>query len=87
MKAKERNNERPYERFVREYMAAFVAGENAASVAKRLDTTENTVSVYAATLRGKGDRLPRFTDRFDAKFLNQIIARAKKGAKSNVDIS
>lgn len=87
MKGKTRANERPYERFVREYMAAFVAGESAAEVAKRLETTENTVSVYAATLRGRGVRLPRFSERFDAKFLNQIISRAKKGAKSNVAVS
>lgn len=87
MKGKTRANERPYERFVREYMAAFVAGESAAEVAKRLETTENTVSVYAATLRGRGVRLPRFSERFDAKFLNRIISRAKKGAKQNVAVS
>jgi transposase len=87
MIAKTRSNERPYERFVREYMAAFVAGESAAEVAKRLETTESTVSVYAASLRGKGVKLPRFSDRFDAKFLNQIIARVKKGAKQNVAVS
>ena len=78
MKTKTRPNEKPYERFVREYMAGYVAGEGAAQIAKRLDTTEATVSVYAADLRGRGVSLPKFSDRFDARFLNRIIARAKK---------
>lgn len=81
MKIKEKPSERPYERFVREYMAGYVAGENTKQIARRLDTTENTVGVYAATLRKQGVRLPRLTDRFDANYLNAIINRAKKGAK------
>ena len=58
MKTKTRPNEKPYERFVREYMAGYVAGEGAAQIAKRLETTEATVSVYAADLRGRGVALP-----------------------------
>lgn len=74
--------ERPYERFVREYMSAFNSGKGAKEIAKALETTENTVSVTAARLRNSGVRLPRFTDRFDPAYLNAIIARAKKGAKT-----
>lgn len=81
MKIKDKVNERPYERFVREYMAAFNAGEGPAELARRLDTTKNAIGVYAATLRKQGVRLPRFTDRFDAAYLNRIIKRVKrKGA-------
>lgn len=76
-----KNNERPYERFVREYMDGYVAGENIRQIAARLQTTENTVSVYAAALRGKGVELPRIVDRFDANYLNRIIASKKKKAK------
>lgn len=70
--------ERPFELFVREYMAGFVAGESPRQIARRLETTENALFVYAAQLRRNGVRLPRFTDRFDAKALNKIIAKAKK---------
>ena len=80
MKFKGKPGERPYERFVREYMDVYNSGENLAELARRMETTKNAVGVYAATLRKNGVRLPRFTDRFDAKHLNRIIAKAKKGA-------
>lgn len=73
--------ERPYERFVREYMTVFNSGGGLKEVAKALDTTENTVGVTAAALRRNGVRLPRFTDRFDAGFLNDIITRSRKAAR------
>lgn len=73
---------KPFERFVREYMAGFVAGETPRQIAKRLETTENALFVYAAQLRKNGVRLPKFTDRFDAKALNKIITKAKKGQVS-----
>lgn len=81
MTRKERANERPYERFVRQYMAIYNGGGGPVEVAKALDTTANTVGVTASVLRSKGVRLPRFTDRFDAKYLNAVISRSKKGAK------
>lgn len=76
-----RKNERPYERFVREYMEGYIAGESIKQIAARLDTTENTVSVYAAGLRRNGVELPRISDRFDAGYLNRIIHAKKKRAK------
>lgn len=79
---KSRDQERPYERFVREYMAVFHAGGGPKEVAKALDTTPNTVGVTASVLRRNGVRLPRFTDRFDPGHLNAIIARATKAAKA-----
>lgn len=76
------DNEKPYTTFVREYMAGFVAGEDAKRIAKRLDTTPQTLLVYAASLRKNGVALPRLNERFDAAHLNGIIRRAKRGAKS-----
>jgi transposase len=74
-------NEKPYTTFVREYMAGFVAGEGMAEIAKRLDTTENTVSVYAAGLRKQGVALPRLNERLDVGHLNSMIRNAKKKVK------
>lgn len=79
---KKQGNERPYERFVREYMDAFAAGEGIKEVAERLGTTYGTVSVYAAALRRNGVALPRFTDRFDAAYLNRIVNSKKKKVKT-----
>jgi hypothetical protein len=75
-------NEKPFTTFVREYMAGFVAGEDAAKIAARLETTPQTMLVYAAGLRKKGVRLPRLNERFDPEYLNKMIHSAKKGAKS-----
>jgi hypothetical protein len=75
-------NEKPFTTFVREYMAGFVAGEDAARIAARLETTPQTMLVYAAGLRKNGVRLPRLNERFDAAHLNRMIHNAKKGAKS-----
>lgn len=80
MKVKAAKRERPYERFVREYMAGYAAGESKQEIAARLDTTPGTVEVCASQLRGMGVRLPMFTDRMDVEFLNKLILKAKKGA-------
>ena len=80
MKVKASRRERPYERFVREYMAGYAAGESKQEIAERLDTTPGTVEVCASQLRGMGVRLPMFTDRLDVEFLNKLILKAKKGA-------
>ena len=71
-------HERPYERFVREYMDGYTAGEGIKEIAARLETTKATVGVYAAVLRRNGVSLPKITDRFDAGFLNKIIHSKKK---------
>jgi hypothetical protein len=84
MKAKASKRERPYEKFVREYMAGFAAGEDKREIAKRLDTTPATVEVCASRLRGIGVRLPMFTDRLDVEFLNRIVTKAKR--KSGVKL-
>jgi len=73
---KVRPNERPYETFVRRYMEIYNAGGSLREIASALGTTENTVGVVAAKLRGEGVRLPRVVDRFDANYLNQIIKRS-----------
>ena len=76
MKAKlkrTRKNERPYETFVRRYMEVYAAGGGLREIASALGTTPNTIGVVASTLRGKGVRLPRVVDRFDASYLNRII--------------
>lgn len=75
-------HERPYERFVREYMDGYAAGEGIREIADRLGTTQGTVSVYAAALRRNGVALPRISDRFDAGFLNRIIHSKKKKVKT-----
>lgn len=74
--------ERPYERFVREYMDGYASGEGIKEIAARLGTTQGTVSVYAAALRKHGVALPRIVDRFDAGFLNRIISSKKKKVKT-----
>lgn len=82
MKAKikrARSNERPYETFVRRYMEIYSAGGGLREIAAALGTTENTVGVTASRLRAEGVRLPKVVDRFDAKYLNRIINRAKGG--------
>lgn len=81
MKAKTTKHEKPYEKFVREYMAGYSDGEGKDEIAKRLDTTPATVSVCASQLRSLGVRLPMFTDRLDVQFLNGIIEGARKGAR------
>ena len=75
-------HERPYERFVREYMEGYASGEGLKQIAARLETTQGTVSVYAAVLRKNGVDLPRISDRFDAGFLNRIIHSKKKKVKT-----
>lgn len=75
-------HERPYERFVREYMEGYASGEGLKQIAARLGTTHGTVSVYAAVLRKHGVDLPRISDRFDAGFLNRIIHSKKKKVKT-----
>jgi hypothetical protein len=83
MKAKikrARGNERPYETFVRRYMEIYNAGGGLQEIAAAIGTTENTVGVTASRLSADGVRLPKVTDRFDAKYLNRIIQRAKGGA-------
>lgn len=75
-------NQKPFTTFVREYMAGFVAGEDADAIAKRLETTPATMLVYAAELRKRGVALPRLNERFDSKHLNSMIRTAKRKAKS-----
>lgn len=74
-------NEKPYTTFVREYMAGFSAGEDAAEIARRLDTTPQTMLVYASGLRKLGVTLPRLNERLDVEHLNRMIRRAKRKAK------
>lgn len=73
-----RPNERPYETFVRRYMEIYNAGGSIREIAAAIGTTENTVGVVAAKLRGDGVRLPRIADRFDAAYLNKIIKRSSQ---------
>lgn len=79
---KRSENEKPYTTFIREYMAGYVAGENAKQIARRLDTTENMVLVVACNLRKEGVKVPRLNDRLDVRHLNRIIAKGKKEVKS-----
>lgn len=71
-------NSRPYEKFVRGYMAGYDAGETADQIAKRCETTKGALFVHAAFLRKHGVRLPKLADRLDASFLNRIISGTKK---------
>jgi hypothetical protein len=73
-----RQGEKPYSTFVRQYMEGYYAGESAAEIAKRLDTTEGALLVYACDLRKKGVRIPKLNDRLDVDHLNGIIRRAAK---------
>lgn len=73
-----KQGEKPYSTFVRRYMDGYYAGESAAEIARRLDTTEGSLLVYASDLRKKGVRLPKLNDRLDVDYLNQIIRRAAK---------
>lgn len=75
-------NQKPFTTFVREYMAGFVAGESADEIAKRLETTPETMLVYASGLRKRGVELPKLSERFDAKHLNTMIRSAKRKAKT-----
>lgn len=70
--------EKPYPTFVRQYMEGYYAGESAAEIAKRLDTTEGALLVYACNLRKSGVRIPKLNDRLDVDHLNGIIRRAAK---------
>ena len=79
---KNAENQKPFTTFVREYMAGFVAGEDADAIARRLETTPATLLVYAADLRKRGVALPRLNERFDANYLNSMIRNAKRKAKS-----
>lgn len=69
-------NEKPYSTFVRRYMEGYAAGESAAQIARRLDTTEASLLVHASNLRKDGVRLPKLNDRLDVKHLNRIIRKA-----------
>lgn len=77
---RQQRNEKPYTKFVREYMSGYYAGESAKQIAKRLDTTEASLIVTAGQLRKVGVRIPRLNDRLDVSHLNKIIARARREA-------
>lgn len=70
--------QRPYEKFVREYMTGYAAGESSEQIAKRCQTTKGALFVHAAYLRRQGVKLPKLTDRFDARYLNGIIRGFRK---------
>lgn len=81
MTSKSEGTLRPWEKFVRAYMAGYTAGETAAQIAARCETTPGALFVHANALRKQGVRLPRLKERFDAAFLNGIILRAKTRRK------
>lgn len=76
-----KQGEKPYSTFVRRYMEGYHAGESAAAIARRLDTTEGALLVYACDLRKRGVRLPKLNERLDVDHLNQIIRRSQKWAR------
>lgn len=81
MTSKSDANARPWEKFVRAYMAGFAAGDTAEQIAARCETTKGALFVHASALRKQGVRLPRLKERFDAAYLNGIILRAKAKKK------
>lgn len=76
MRKKFSQSEKPYATFVRRYMEGYNAGESAKEIAKRLDTSEASLLVYASNLRREGVRLPKFNDRLDVNYLNSLIRKA-----------
>lgn len=69
---------RPWEKFVRAYMAGYLLGESSTQIAKRCETTVNALFVHANHLRRLGVRIPRLSDRFDAAHLNGVIRTATR---------
>jgi hypothetical protein len=78
MTSKGPGKERPYSQFVRDYMEGYVAGDSSPQMAKRCKTTIGGLFVHAATLRRQGVKLPKLSERFDAKHLNTIIRKMRQ---------
>lgn len=71
---------RPWERFVRAYMAGYHAGETSREIGYRLELSPVTVVIYASRLRKRGVKLPKLRERLDTVYLNGVILRSgRKG--------
>jgi hypothetical protein len=81
MTSKSSGKDRPYSQFVRDYMEGYVAGESSPQMAKRCKTTLGGLFVHAATLRRQGVKLPKLSERFDAKYLNNIIRKVRQAER------